>query len=136
MYTNNIFSCCTYRRQFPPYFYRRCFNLKDCPPIWQGYELVGGYNVNDCNICPDYPGPLPPHDMYYPKYNSPQYVYPNYYHCSYPPPYYPAKKCCEYIHREYGTSRNECVDFGTSCPNLRDYDLVGEPNVPNCDVCQ
>lgn len=83
-YRQNAFSCCIYRRlsPYPPYvyFYRKCFNIDDCPKIWQGYELIDEYNVNDCDIsCPEFSGPMQLHEINYSQYNYPQYVYLNYY---------------------------------------------------------
>lgn len=36
--------CCTFKRNYPPAIYKRCYT-SECPPIWQGYELIDCYEV-------------------------------------------------------------------------------------------
>lgn len=103
MYINNDFSYCASMRHLPPHFYKHCFD-----------------------ICPNYPGFLPPHDMYY----------PNYYSWCYYPSLYTGKKCCQYTHRVSGAPKSVCIDYGNHCPTLPGYDSNGYLDVDNCGFCR
>ncbi|MFY2307198.1 hypothetical protein ACOSZE_07025 [Lysinibacillus fusiformis] len=80
MYFNNGHSCCTYGSDYPPYYYRQCFDLNECPPVWQGYRLVSGTPVANCDNgkCPEAYNPQPQQDYKQNMPRIPEFMYSPY----------------------------------------------------------